>query len=124
MADFPKSERLCSRKAIDTLFRGGNGTRAMTVFPIRMVYGARQDGEGHQVLISVSKRHFKHAVQRNRVKRQLREAWRNHKFQLDGLDTSYHIAFIWLADELFDTKAVDQRICKLLDRLSNPRSHS
>ena len=75
---FPKSERLCSRKAIEALFAGGN--RAFSAFPLRVVYRVipqvPSPSLSPQVLISVSKRHFKHAVDRNRAKRQIREAWR------------------------------------------------
>ena len=116
MVSFPKSQRLCSRKSIDALF-SGSGTRAMTVFPIRMVYGASDGGSQHQVLMSVSKRHFKNAVHRNRVKRQLREAYRHHKQVLDTLAHPLHIAFIWLSDELFDTQHVDKCVQRLLERL-------
>lgn len=81
-------------------------------------------GEGSasrsSILISVSKRHFKHAVDRNRVKRQLREAWRlNRHLLTDRLpaDISLHIAFIWLSDELFPSSVVHTKMQKLLLRI-------
>ena len=52
----------------------------MVVFPIRMVYmQAEMDDVPVEVMVSVSKRHFKRAVKRNRVKRQIREAYRKNK---------------------------------------------
>ena len=77
---FHKAERLCSKRVIENLFNGGN--KSMSAFPIRAVYMPAKTGDLSApvtVLISVSKRRFKHAVQRNRVKRQLREAYRKHK---------------------------------------------
>ena len=76
-----KSERVCSRNTVEQLFGGGQ-SRAMSAFPIRMVYMItdRQEGEpAAQMLVSVPKRCFKRAVKRNRVKRQVREAYRHLK---------------------------------------------
>ncbi|WP_025001850.1 ribonuclease P protein component [Prevotella dentasini] len=127
---FRKQERLCSKKLIDRLFTGG-GSHSLSAFPLRAVYCAVDDGEGEsatenaaqvQLLISVPKKHFKRAVRRNRVKRQVREAYRKHKHLL--LDTlasmPQHrllIAFIWLADELHGSKNVESKVCNLLERI-------
>lgn len=84
MATFPKSQHLCSRKAINALF--GSGNRCISAFPLRVVYKetdiSASSREPVQVLFSVSKRRFKHAVDRNRAKRQMREAWRQHRHLL------------------------------------------
>jgi ribonuclease P protein component len=91
---FPKAEKLKHRKSIDALFTAG---KAFTAFPLRVVYllpaapEATEAALGNeparvmpQVGVSVSKRSFKHAVDRNRVKRLLREAYRLHKHALEG----------------------------------------
>ena len=83
---FPKAQRLCSRKLAEQLFASGN--RTLSAFPLRVVFmaapwpgstdtkpSAMTEG-ACQVMMSVSKRMFKHAVDRNRAKRQMREAWR------------------------------------------------
>jgi ribonuclease P protein component len=75
-----------------------------------------------QIMVSVSKRHFKHAVKRNRVKRQLREAYRLAKPPLVEMmektpQRTLLIAFIWLADELYSSAAVASRMEQLLLRL-------
>lgn len=120
---FPKSERLCSRKAIEALFAGGN--RAFSAFPLRVVYKVvdqplQSPSSSPQVLISVSKRHLKHAVDRNRTKRQIREAWRLNKEILDGETVEHHplhIAFIWLADEPQPSDLVHRKMKNLLHRI-------
>ena len=118
---FPKKERLCSRKAIETLFASGN--RSLTAFPLRVVY---TPAEETQVLISVSKRHFKHAVDRNRAKRQIGEAWRQNRSILispllpdviDAPTPSLHLAFIWLADEPQPSELVHRKLKNLLHRI-------
>ena len=75
-----------------------------------------------QMLISVPKKCFKRAVKRNRVKRQVREAYRKHKNiltkkaeRLSGKQLL--MAFIWLSDELSDSIIVEQRVSNLLHRI-------
>ncbi|MCD8202783.1 MAG: ribonuclease P protein component [Prevotella sp.] len=122
---FKKEERICSRKLIEQLF-GGGCSRALTAFPIRLVYMKTETCEGKppvQVLISVSKRHFKRAVKRNRVKRQLREAYRKNKFLLykalrkqEGVGIA--MAMIWIDDKLYESADVEKRVVNLLHRLA------
>ena len=70
-----KSERTCSKIAIDNLFKGGH-SRSLSAFPIRVVYlvSDTPQQEQCQIMVSVPKKCFKRAVKRNRVKRQIREA--------------------------------------------------
>lgn len=70
-----KTERLDKKKVIDKMFSGG--ARSFSVFPLRVVYLSVEELEAPvSILVSVSKRRFKRAVKRNRVKRQIREAYR------------------------------------------------
>lgn len=63
------------------MFAGGS--RSFSVFPLRVVYLPVEELEADaSILISVSKRRFKRAVKRNRVKRQIREAYRVNKHEL------------------------------------------
>ena len=114
---------MVSRKLIETLF-GDSATRSKVAFPLRAVYRQQQRPEGAapvQVLISVSKKHFHHAVDRNRTKRQLREAYRLHKSLLyDALpaDRQLLIAFVWLSSEHSPSRTVEHRMVSLLRRIS------
>ncbi len=73
-----KKEKLKSRKQIETLFAEG---KSFAVFPIRVTYSfSPAKGEPlAQIGVTVSKRHFKKAVDRNRIKRLLREGYRLQK---------------------------------------------
>ena len=120
-----KSERVCSRNTVEQLFGGGQ-SRAMSAFPIRMVYMMtdRQEGEpAAQMLVSVPKRCFKRAVKRNRVKRQVREAYRCNKHSLAAAvaamegNKDLSLAFVWLDDNLHPSAEVEKRVQRLLQRL-------
>jgi ribonuclease P protein component len=119
---FPKSERLVSQKLIDQLFTGGKN-RSLSEFPLRLVYSLRQRQEGDepvQLLISVPKKHFHHAVDRNRVKRQLREAYRHCRqplFTALPSDRSLQVALLWLSDRHYDAAQVFVSVDNLFDRL-------
>ena len=128
-----KEERLCSKKLIDTLF-GTGGSHAMTAYPLKAVYRLIDSKTETsvsketvmeskvQVLVSVPKKHFKRAVKRNRVKRQVREAYRKHKSYVtlrvnELTDKQLLIAFIWLSNELIDSVTIVQRVSNLLQRI-------
>ena len=72
----PKSERLCGKKAMETLFGQGKGLGSGC---IRCRYLFREGDEPSRIVVSVPKRLFKRAVKRNLLKRRLREAYRRQK---------------------------------------------
>lgn len=75
-----KKERLSSRKRIEQLFSTG---RTFNVYPVRVFYCfILSEAPGVQVLFSVPKKRFKKAVDRNRIKRLFREAYRLQKHSL------------------------------------------
>lgn len=75
-----------------------------------------------KLLISVPKKYFKRAVKRNRVKRQVREAYRKNKGLLREVrkkhaDETLLLALIWLDDVLHDSSNVEKQVCNLLKRI-------
>ena len=118
-----KEERICSKKLIEALF-AGNGSRSMTSYPIRAVFLEQKSAEGEppvQLLVSVPKRCFKRAVKRNRVKRQIREAFRRNKHVLADAVTvsgrSVAVALIWMSADLSATHLVETKVKDLLVRI-------
>lgn len=116
--EFRKQERIVSQKLIDQLF-GGKDSHSLSAFPLRVVY-MKQDlpctEAPTQILVSVPKRHLKHAVDRNRVKRQLREAYRHQKKLLPE-NHSLALAFIWQTDQCLPSIEIDSRMRNLLERI-------
>ena len=78
MKTFNKEERLCSRKHLDLLFKNGS---SFLLYPLRISYLYIDDQQEFpvQVVINVPKKRYKHAVDRNLLKRRIREAYRLHK---------------------------------------------
>lgn len=98
----------------------------MAAFPVRLVYMETERGEQEppvSIMVSVPKRCFKRAVARNRVKRQLREAYRHNKHLLwqrlaDKPGQGMLIAFIWTDNQLHSSAEVGRKMKNLLTRLS------
>ena len=122
MLNFPKREHIVSTRLIEQLF--GSGSTSMAAYPLRVVFrmvDRSQTNVPVQVLISVPKKRFKHAVDRNRVKRQVREAYRHHKLPLIEaipFDRSLLVGFIWTGDRLAPSSIVESRIGKLTARIT------
>ena len=120
---FRKEERIVSNLLIETLFEKGN-SKSLNAYPLRAVYVKtehREECAPVQLLISVPKKKFKHAVDRNRVKRQIREAYRNNKSLLEGTVEEGQmllIAIIWLSDKHFATKEIEKRVISLLKQMA------
>lgn len=126
MQTFTKKERLSSVKDIETLFKKG---KSLFVFPLKVVFiqkkveleentekNEQKQNAPARLLISVSKRNFKKAVDRNRIKRQIREGYRLQKATVD-LSHMNTFAFIFVAKEHIDSKFLHKRIKKLIQML-------
>lgn len=115
-----KPERLNKKKIIEKMFAGGS--RSFSIFPLRVVWLPVEELDVQaSILISVSKRRFKRAVKRNRIKRQIREAYRLNKqillAPLTEKNRRLAIAFIYLADELMNSALVEEKIKAALTRI-------
>ena len=119
-----KSERITGRTMVDALFRGGQ-SRSVPYYPVRAVYRMMPySGSAVRVLFSVPKRFLHHAVDRNRVKRQMREAYRLNKHILYDVMASHEeetlaVAFIWQGQNLEPSEGVTRRMVNILTRISD-----
>ena len=103
------------------MFAGGS--RSFSIFPLRVVWLPVEKLDAPvSILVSVSKRRFKRAVKRNRVKRQIREAYRLNKTclltPLAEKGRRLAIAFIYLSDELMDSALIEEKMKVALVRIA------
>lgn len=122
---FPKSEKLCGQLRIKALY--SDGTR-FVAWPLRVTYkqvsisplalGRGTGGEAlPQVLIWAPKSLFKHAVDRNRMRRVMREAYRLHKAPLEG--RNLQLAFNYIDKEQQPFAVVEKAIKKAIKRIAD-----
>lgn len=126
----PKRERICRQTTLDALFRSGR-SRGMVSFPLRLVamLTDRQDQHEPSVefMVSVPKRLFHHAVDRNRAKRQVREAYRHARHTVTEAMAQYapdkrlHLAFLWLDSQHHTSDDIARHVGQLLQRLAERR---
>jgi len=113
---YTKQEKLKKRKLIKALFENG---KAATIFPLRVIY-LKLEHPGDfpvQASVSVSKRNFKLAVKRNRIKRLMREAYRLNKHILyDNLQDKYIMMYIYLAKEEEPFQVIEKKMQKLMQK--------
>jgi len=119
---FSKEERLCSKRLIDGLFHNGS---SFVVYPYRVIFSRTEVALPFpvQVITSVSKRRFKHAVTRNRLKRLIRECYRLEKHNLyDYLNQhSLHLllAIQYIGKEELPFTDLHHKMKMLLEKLSH-----
>jgi len=118
---FQKSERLCSRKLITSLFESGNIFYS-PLFKVVWLKTSLQTSDPAKVAFSVSKKGFRHAVARNLIKRRMREAYRKNKQILYSclIDEKIQIAFIviFLGKTVPDFLTIENALIKMLENLS------
>lgn len=117
---FPKEEHLCRKKLIDELF--GKQSSSFGVYPLRFIWikNEQPSAAPPQVLISVSKRTFKRAVDRNHLKRLIREAYRLNKYRLLEHEGGHPVALLGLlytGKEKSPLAVVEKKLISGLNRL-------
>ena len=115
---FRKNEKLCSKKVIDRLFAEG---KSVFAFPLKFVYleTGLTTATPAQAGFAVSKKNFKKAVQRNLIKRRMREAYRLHKpdFYEALKEKQVAVFFVYTAKEIADYAVIESAIIKGLKKL-------
>ncbi|WP_462249584.1 ribonuclease P protein component [Ferruginibacter sp.] len=117
-----KNDKLKSRKAIEQLFKEG---KSFSVFPFRVLYLEAPPGSltknNLQTAFSVSKKHFKKAVDRNRIKRLIREAWRLQKNILSDKinirNKNLAVFIIYTGNELPEYELIFEKITAVIKRV-------
>ncbi|WP_281231374.1 ribonuclease P protein component [Flavobacterium gelatinilyticum] len=113
---YPKNERLKSRTTIGLLFSEG---KSVSKYPLRLVYRQAEENSEEQTKIgvSVSKKYFKKAVDRNYFKRVLRETYRlNKHLLLDNLDQPYSIMLFYQSKDRLSFEEINTKTIQLFEK--------
>jgi ribonuclease P protein component len=115
---YPKHEKLKSKTTIDLLFSDGN---SVSKFPLRLVYveNKEENAELIKMGVSVSKKYFKKAVDRNYYKRVLRETYRLNKHLLiDSLQKPYAFMLFYQTKERLSYQEIEEKTIQLFQKFS------
>ncbi|MFA6249088.1 MAG: ribonuclease P protein component [Mucilaginibacter sp.] len=126
MYTFKKEERLCNKKLIDGLFHNGS---SFLCYPYKVSW-MLTDGEQQfpvQIVFSVAKKRYKRAVDRNLVKRRMREAYRLNKQAqlydvLNGAGKKLVLSISYIGKEISPYEFFEKKMLKLLIQLAGEAS--
>ena len=115
---YPKIEKLKSKKIIDLLFSEG---KSVSKYPLRLVYIQHNFEEDIPLKmgVSVSKKYFKNAVDRNYYKRVLRECYRlNKQLLIENLDAKYCCMFFYQTNDQLSYPEINEKTIQLFEKFS------
>ncbi|MFY8005386.1 MAG: ribonuclease P protein component [Chitinophagaceae bacterium] len=121
MYSYPKAEKLKSRKQLQAVFAS---KQTILVHPIKaFCLQIPYNNTAIQIGVGVSNRNFKKAVDRNRIKRLMREVYRlnKNKFTLSNTDNKVTLLFFFLfiGKELPNFELVEKKMCLLFQKINN-----
>ncbi|WP_299393777.1 ribonuclease P protein component [uncultured Gelidibacter sp.] len=120
---YKKIEKLKSQKLIEKLFAEG---KSVVAYPLRLVYikTSFEDSTPLKTGVSVSKRNFKKAVHRNRIKRLMREAYRlNKSAYSNNITGQYALMVLYIGKTESDFSTISKKMNTLLDAFLKKESH-
>lgn len=113
---YPKKERLKSKTTIGLLFSEG---KSVSKYPLRLVFRQAEENSEEKIKIgvSVSKKYFKKAVDRNYFKRVLRETYRlNKHLLLDNAEGNYSLMFFYQTKDRLTYEEINTKTIQLFEK--------
>ncbi len=119
MYTFKKEERLCSQKLLDKLFHNGS---SFLLYPFRIIWiNEAAQSVPAQVVIQVSKKRFKRAVDRNLIKRRIREIYRlnkqEHLYSYLSPDQTLLLGISYIGKDIPDYSFLEPKLKKAMVQL-------
>lgn len=122
-ASFRKSDRLCGVRAVGELFVRGHG---IVIPPLKVIYRVLPEDNlisPVRVLVSVPRKNFRRAVDRNLIRRRIKEAWRLNRHPLTEKMSvpgrRIDLALIWIDTEIRSYEITEKCIIEIIERLSH-----
>jgi ribonuclease P protein component len=110
---FSKHERIYKRKEIQELFLKGS---SFYLYPFSVKFSTSEEAANNSILVSVSKRIYKRAVDRNLLKRRIKEAYRLNKNTL--AQKGFSVAFVYTSKKQHDFSFIEEKLIKVLEKLN------
>lgn len=120
---FPKKEKLKSKKLIEQLFAEG---KSVSNYPVKLIYlkTAHEDGSKIKTGVTASKRNFKSAVKRNRIKRLMRECYRlNKPLIFNNIEGDYAFMFLYLGKDMPTYEQLETCFKLIIKKLLTKENH-